>query len=472
MTKLQLKWLGVVALVAVSIFSLYPSVGWYTLPAAERDQLEKLGQRPPKLINLGLDLKGGTHLVMELDVAKLPAGADAVDAMDRAIEIIRNRVDAFGVAEPLIARQGQRWIVVQLPGITDSARAKDLIGKTARLEFRMVEQNEKANTALSKIAGLGQVYVGEPPMLSTGAAKLVPEGMELARTRDGMVMLLNKDIPLTGAQLETARLQKDSDYNLPVVAFKFRPEASTLFANLTSANTGRQMAIVLDGVVQSAPVIKGRISGGSGIIEGQFTDEDAKNLAIVLRAGALPAPINIIEERTVGPSLGEDSIRAGTTAAGVGIILIFAFFIIYYRMSGLFACLTIAVNLLILFAMMAYLGATLTLPGLAGISLNVATAVDANVLILERIREELAKGKPFRLAVEAGYDLSMSAILDSNVTLLIASVLLFQFGTGPIKGFAVTLTTGNLISMFTATVLSRMIYDAWLSNREVEAVSI
>jgi preprotein translocase subunit SecD len=225
-------------------------------------------------------------------------------------------------------------------------------------------------------------------------------------------------------------------------------------------------------VVQSAPVIKSRISGGSGIIEGQFTDEEAKGLAIVLRAGALPAPISIIEERTVGPSLGEDSIRAGTTAAGVGVGLIFLFFLVYYRMSGFFACLTIAVNLLILFSVMAYLGATLTLPGLAGISLNVATAVDANVLVLERIREELKKGRPFRLAVEAGYDLSMSAILDSNITLLIASVLLFQFGTGPIKGFAVTLTTGNLISMFTATVLSRMIYDAWLSNRDVEAVSI
>jgi preprotein translocase subunit SecD len=460
MTKTQMKWAGVLALMLAALFLLFPSVNWYQLDAAERSKLEQLRERPKWLINLGLDLKGGTHMTMELEVDKLPKDVPLNEAMAQAIEIIRNRIDQYGVAEPIIARQGARWIVVQLPGISDSAQAKELVGKTALLEFRMVDESDKARAALNKILELGNPFNG--PAVSTAAAKLVPEGMQLFKGKDNAIFLLSKNVPLTGANLETAKVETGGDYGLPVVAFKFKPDAATTFANLTQANVGKNMAIVLDEIVYSAPVIKGRIAGGSGIIEGQFTPEDAKALAIVLRAGALPAPVRVIEERTVGPSLGEDSIRRGFQAAAAGVGLIMAFFALYYRGGGMIANVAIVANLFLLFALMAYLKATLTLPGIAGLALNVAMAVDANVLILERIKEELAKGRPLKTAIAAGYDLSASAIIDSNLTLLIASALLFQFGTGPIKGFAVTLTGGNIISMFTATVLTRMLYEAWL----------
>ncbi len=466
MTKTQMKWGGVLALMLAAFFLIYPSVNWYGLEASERTKLENARERPKWLINLGLDLKGGTHMTMELEVDKLPKDVPLPEAMAQAIEIIRNRIDQYGVAEPIIARQGARWIVVQLPGISDSAQAKELVGKTALLEFRMVDESEKARAALNKILEAGSPFNGS--VVSTAAAKLVPEGMELFKGKDNAVFLLSKEVPLTGAALETAKVETGGDYGLPVVSFKFKPEAAGTFATLTGANVGRNMAIILDRVVYSAPVIKGRISGGSGIIEGQFTPEDAKGLAIVLRAGALPAPVRIIEERTVGPSLGEDSIRRGFQAAAVGVGLIMAFFAVYYRGGGMIANVAIVANLFLLFALMAYLKATLTLPGIAGLALNVAMAVDANVLILERIKEELAKGRPLKTAVAAGYDMSASAIIDSNLTLLIASALLFQFGTGPIKGVAVTLTGGNIISMFTATVLTRMLYEAWLLRSDDE----
>lgn len=456
----QMKWAGVLALALAGIFLLYPSVSWYQLDAAERSKLEALRERPKWLINLGLDLKGGTHMTMELEVDKLPKDVPLNEAMAQAIEIIRNRIDQYGVAEPVIARQGARWIVVQLPGISDSAQAKELVGKTALLEFRMVDESEKARVALNKILELGNPFVGAE--VSPAAAKLVPEGLELFKGKDSAVFLLSKNVPLTGASLETAKVETGGEYGLPVVAFKFKPDAAATFSSLTQANVGKNMAIVLDRIVYSAPVIKGRISGGSGIIEGQFTPEDAKSLAIVLRAGALPAPVRVIEERTIGPSLGEDSIRSGFRASAVGVGLIMAFFALYYGAGGIIANIGIIANLFLLLSLMAYLKATLTLPGIAGLALNVAMAVDANILVLERIKEELRKGRPFKAAVNAGYDNSSSAIIDSNVTLLVASALLFQFGTGPIKGFAVTLTGGNIIAMFTATVLTRMFYEAWL----------
>jgi len=469
MTKTQTKWLGLLALIVGSFFLLFPTINWYQLDSAERTKLEALRERPKWLVNLGLDLKGGTHMVMELDIDKLDPKIPLAEAMQQAIEILRNRIDQFGVAEPLIARQGARWIVVQLPGISNSAQAKELVGKTALLQFRMVDDSERARTAMNKILELGQPFDGVKA--STAAAKLVPEGLELFRGKDSAMYLLSKDVPLTGALLDSAKVETGGEYGLPVVAFKFKPEAAAKFSALTASNIGKNMAIVLDDTVFSAPVIKGRIGGGSGIIEGQFSSDDAKSLAIVLRAGALPAPVRIIEERTVGPSLGEDSIRNGFRAASVGVGLILIFFAVYYRAGGLIANIAIVANLFFLFALMAYLKATLTLPGIAGLALNIAMAVDANVLILERIKEELAKGKPMKLAVAAGYDLSASAIIDSNLTLLIASALLFQFGTGPIKGFAVTLTGGNIISMFTATILTRMLYEAWMLGGDAEAAA-
>ena len=340
-------------------------------------------------------------------------------------------MDQFGVAEPLVARQGDRWIVVQLPGITNSAAAKELVGKTALLDFRMVDESEPARKAISLIWELGKAPFKEGKLIPE-AAKLLPPGTTLLPGREDSLYIVKAEASMTGAALETARVESGGDYGMPVVAFRFRPEAATAFANLTAANVGKNMAIVLDNIVFSAPVIKGRISGGSGIIEGNFQMEDARNLAIVLRAGSLPAPVRIIEERTVGPSLGEDSIRSGLTACIAGISLIFIFFAVHYTTFGLIANAALVLNLLMLLGLMAYFGSTLTLPGIAGISLNVTMAVDANILILERIREELKKGKSLRMSIDAGYDLSASAILDSNLTVLAASVLCSS-SHGPIR---------------------------------------
>jgi preprotein translocase subunit SecD len=268
--------------------------------------------------------------------------------------------------------------------------------------------------------------------------------------KDGAVYLLRNEVALTGAHLETANVQTGGEYGMPVVSFKFKPEFAGKFSALTAANVGKRMAIVLDGVVYSAPVIKGRIGGGSGIIEGQFTPDDARALAIVLRAGALPAPVKVIEERVVGPTVGEDSIKDGLRSSVIGFMLVVIFMIVYYRASGIVAIIALGLNLLLMLATMSYLRSTLTLPGMAGIILSLAMAVDANVLIFERIREELRHGKLIKQAISLGYDRAFSAILDSHVTSLISSAFLFQFGTGPIKGFAVTLTIGLILSLFTA----------------------
>ncbi len=470
MTKTQTKWLGLLALIVGSIFLLYPTVNWYQLDPVERAKLEVLRERPKWLVNLGLDLKGGTHMVMELQVDKLDAKTPLNEAMTQAIEILRNRIDQFGVAEPLIVRQGARWIVVQLPGVTDSQHAKDLVGKTAQLEFRMVDDSEKARSAMNKILEIGNPFDGVSP--STAAAKLVPEGLQLFKGKDSAMYLLKKEVPLTGASLDTAKVETGGEYGMPVVAFKFKSEAAAKFSALTASNIGKNMAIVLDDTVFSAPVIKGRIGGGSGIIEGQFSSDDAKSLAIVLRAGALPAPVKVIEERVVGPTVGEDSIRDGFRSSAIGFGLVVLFMLVYYRISGFVAIVALGMNLLLLLATMAYLKSTLTLPGMAGIILSLAMAVDANVLIFERIREELRLGKPVKMALSVGYDRAFSAILDAHVTSLLSAAFLFQFGTGPIKGFAVTLTIGLILSLFTAIVVTRMIFDYYLANNDVEELSI
>jgi len=464
------KWAGLLLLIVGSLFMLYDSINWYSLDPAERAKREAIRDRPKYLVNLGLDLKGGTHMVMELEVDKLDAKTPLNDAMTQAIEIIRNRVDQFGVAEPLIVRQGARWIVVQLPGVTDSAHAKELVGKTALLEFRMVDESEKGRQALNKILETGNPFVGAT--VSTAAAKHVPEGLSLFAGKGGEAYLLQNEVPLTGANLETAKVDTGGQFGAPVVDFKFKPEFAQKFSALTAANVGKRMAIVLDGVVYSAPVIKGRIGGGSGIIEGQFTPDDARNLAIVLRAGALPAPVKVIEERVVGPTVGEDSVKDGLRSSAIGFILVVLFMIVYYRASGVVAIIALTLNLIVMLATMSYLRSTLTLPGMAGIILSLAMAVDANVLIFERIREELRLGKLVKHAIHVGYDRAWTAILDSHVTSLISSAFLFQFGTGPIKGFAVTLCIGLVLSLFTATVVTRMIFDYFLEHNEVEELSI
>ena len=474
MNKLHWKIGTVLGLLILSFWLLYPSVEWYTKTNDERAKTEAMRMRPKRILTLGLDLRGGTHMLLELDVEKLDKKEKLNDAMTRAIEIIRNRVDQYGVGETPISRQGERWISVDLPGISNTEEAENLIGKTALLEFRLVNTSNDAQSVLSKVAGLT-----EPPFDRTGAlipeiAKIMPKGAILCKAAPGpegekvRYYVLEGTVPVTGAYLESARVETDQQFGTPSIGFTFNKEGGKLFENFTGANVNNYLAIVLDGVVHSAPVIKSRIGGGSGVIEGSFTMEEARNLAIILRAGALPAPVSIIEKRVVGPGLGEDSIKKGLSAAAIGFILVVAFMLVYYRAGGFVADIALALNFVFLAAAMSYFGATLTLPGIAGVILSLAMAIDANVLILERMREELLLSKPVAMIIPTSYDKAWSAILDSNVTTWIAGIFLFQFGSGPVKGFAVTLTLGLLIGMFTSVFVTRVIYEFWLTSNPKE----
>ncbi|MDD5154873.1 MAG: protein translocase subunit SecD [Candidatus Omnitrophica bacterium] len=404
-----------------------------------------------KRINLGLDLKGGMHLLLKVDTSHLPEKAKE-EAADRALEVIRNRIDAFGVREPSIQKQGTDEIVVQLPGVTDRDRALDLIGKTALLEFKLVS--------------------GEPQKLKEAIAGDVPEGYELKYSQDNNEpMLLEKETALTGDAISNASVRfSQSEFNQPVVALELNAEGAKKFAEVTKNNIGRRLAIVLDGKVQSAPVIRDAILSGEAVITGRFDVEQAQDLALVLRVGALPAPMHIEEERTIGPLLGQDSINKGVKASLIGCAAVFVFMAVYYLFAGIVADVALALNLLIILGCLGMLphlfpgiSATLTLPGIAGMVLSLGMAVDANVLVNERIREELTLGRSLRTAIANGYSKAFTAIFDSNITTLIAAFLLFQFGTGPIRGFAVTLTIGLIASLFTAIVVTRTIFEVFLS---------
>jgi SecD/SecF fusion protein len=402
-----------------------------------------------KRINYGLDLKGGMHLLLKIDTSNL-SGKAKEDACARALEVIRNRIDQFGVREPQIVQQGEDEIVVQLPGVTDRDRALDLIGKTALLEFKLVAR--------------------DPDRLKQALDGNVPEGYELRRSKDdGEPLLLEKQSVLTGDSLTDAGVRFDqSQFNEPIVTLKFSAEGAKKFADLTAANVGRRLAIVLDGEVQTAPNIKEAIPSGEAVITGRFSVEKAQDTALILRVGALPAPMRVEEERTIGPLLGQDSINKGFMASLIGCIAVFVFMAVYYLLAGLVANVALGLNLLMIMGGLGMLpalfnvSATLTLPGIAGLALSLGMAVDANVLINERIREELAAGRKLRQAIANGYDKAFSAIFDSNVTTLFAALWLFVFGTGPIKGFAVTLTIGLIASMFTAIVVTRVIFELLL----------
>ncbi len=381
-------------------------------------------------------------------------------AVEQAIETIRNRIDEFGVNEPDIRLQGENRILIQLPGIKDTKRAKNLIGKTALLEFRMVDEENDVNAARK-----GNVPPGSELLYQTNRNKETGHVSKIP-------FLIKKRTPLTGADLTDASVQIDSQYNEPYVTMKFNKKGGRIFARLTGDNVNKRLAIVLDNTVYSAPNIRSKITGGNAIIEGSFTMEDARDLAIVLRAGALPAPVNIIEERTVGPSLGQDSINKGLLSMYIGGIFVVLFMIVYYKGSGLVADIALIANIILIGGGLAAFQATLTLPGIAGIILTIGMAVDANVLIFERIREEMMLGKTPLAAVNAGYDRATLTILDANVTTLIVALVLFQFGTGPVKGFAVTLSLGILASLFTALILTRLIFDYFLIIRRVKTLSI
>jgi protein-export membrane protein SecD len=423
---------------------------------AEKEKSPILG----KILKLGLDLRGGTHLLLEVDISKLPDNVHTKDAVNRATEVIRNRIDQFGVAEPLIAKQGDKWIVVQLPGIKNPQSAKALIGKTALLEFRIVSTTGKNSDIIDSFNKLGVTpeKFRENPNAYPDVQRLLPEGSSIFENKEGSYSVLDKAL-LTGAAISNAKVEFGGQFGQPVVSIEFNKDGGRVFAQVTGDNIQRSLAIVLDGIIQSAPVIRSRIPDGKAIIEGGFNSEDARLLATVLRAGALPAPVKVIEERTVGPSLGSDSIKKGFGSTLVGVAIVVIFMLVYYGFSGFIADIALCLNLLFLMGIMSYFQFTLTLPGVAGIALTLAMAVDANVLILERIREELATGKSSRAAVDAGYTKVFSTIIDSNLTTLIAAVFLFQFGTGTIRGFAVTLSIGLIISMFTAVSVTKLIYE-------------
>jgi preprotein translocase subunit SecD len=350
---------------------------------------------------------------------------------------------------------------VQLPGVKETERAKDLIGKTALLEFKLVDEDNDVNAALK-----GSVPRDDEILYQY---ELDPK---TGQRINQVPYLLKKRTLLTGAQLTDARVQIDSQYNEPYVSISFDKKGARIFEKVTEENVKRRLAIVLDNRVYSAPVIQEKIPGGQARITGRFSADEANDLAIALRAGALPAPVKILEERTVGPSLGSDSIRQGLISMCIGGILVVLFMAVYYKAAGLIADIALLLNILLIGGGLAAFQATLTLPGIAGIILTIGMAVDANVLIFERIREELNLGKTVRAAVDAGYDRATLTILDANVTTLIAAVVLFQFGTGPVKGFAVTLSLGVIASLFTALILTRQIFDFMLLGRSLKHLSI
>jgi preprotein translocase subunit SecD len=410
----------------------------------------------PSLVPAGT--KGGTELIYKLDDQDVRRILE--NAVDQALETIRNRVDQFGVAEPTIQRQGARNIVVELPGIADPTRAIQLIGKTARLEFRLVDESQSLDEALK-----GRVPAGSEILYER---KVNKQTKEATRTP----YLLKKQVLLTGDALTNAKMELGSRFGEPYVSIELNGDGARLFERITAENVGKRLAIVLDDTIYPAPAIRERIGGGRAQITGSFTDEEAKDLAIVLRAGALPAPVRIEENRTIGPSLGQDSIREGITAGVIGSLLVVLFMIVYYRFSGVVANVALVLNILMLLAGLGYLHATLTLPGIAGIVLTVGMAVDANVLIFERIREETRTGKPPRAAIDAGFARAWSAILDGHVTTLIAAAMLFQFGTGPVKGFAVTLVLGMIANLITAVFICKVIFESVLALRPIQRLSI
>lgn len=448
-----------------------------------------------KKINLGLDLQGGMYLVLQANFEGIQAKIgreltekDKNEITQQALELLRNRIDKFGVSEPSIRPRGNDAIEIQLPGVKDPAGVKKAIGTTGSLEYRLVDDKYTAMAS----AWFAQNYKGKTLPENYDELKLViaeiskaialPDTMETLffynRNKDtGAVLpdypiVLQKEISLNGTDIQEATVDRD-EYGQVVVVFKTTADGATKFAKATSEpNHGKKLAIVLDNKVRNAPNIKETIASGSGNISGGFAYEEALTLARIIKEGALPVDLKIVEERTVGPSLGQDSIESGVKAFMVGIIGIMIFAIGYYKMGGVFANLGLILNMIFTIAILSLLGFTLTVPGIAGFLLSVAMAVDANVIIYERIKEELRKGKSIRIAIENGFDRAFWTIFDSNLTTMLAAFILFQYGTGPIKGFAVTLFVGIIVSMFVALYLTRFVYELLSLNKKMKKLSI
>jgi preprotein translocase subunit SecD len=405
----------------------------------------------------GGDLNGD-HYTFTLPGAEITKIRD--NAVLQALEVVRNRIDKFGVSEPLVQKQGKDQILVQLPGVTDPDRAINLIGQTAQLKFYLVDSAvTQEDIAAGRVPYDCIVLDYRETNRTTG---------EVIRT---MPIALKRDILLTGENLADAGVVF-SGTGEAQVSFAFDRAGTRLFADITTRNVGKQLAIVLDETVYSAPNIQEPITGGQGVITGSFTPETASDLSIVLKAGSLPAPVSIYENRTVGPSLGQESIDSGVKACIIGLALIVAFMLLYYRLSGLVANFGLICNFTVLLGIFCLIGATLTLPGIAGIILTLGIAVDSNVLIFERVREEVRNKRTVLNAFEVGYQKAFATILDANVTSIIAAVVLFQFGTGPVKGFAITLLLGLIASMFTAVFITRTIFMEYIIRKDPKTISI
>lgn len=396
--------------------------------------------------------------IIEFTVTERTTKDWSVKAVEQTIEVVRLRVDETGVREPTIQRQGTDRILIQLPGVKDPERVKGIIGQVAKMTFHLLDPRVSAHEAMQ-----GRI----PP-----GAVLVPDASETDGAGNPRMYLIRKKVMVSGENLVDSQPSFDQRTNEPVVTFRFDSVGGRKFGNITGKNVGRVFAIVLDNKVISAPVIREPILGGTGQISGNFTVESAQDLALLLRAGSLPAALTYLEERTVGPGLGADSIAAGKIASIVGMILVLVFMAIAYGLFGLFANVALMVNMILIFGGLSFLQATLTLPGIAGIVLTIGMAVDANVLIFERIREEVRVGRTPISAVEAGYSRAITTIIDANLTTLIAALLLYQFGSGPIRGFAVTLSIGIATSMFTAIMLTRLLIVTWLRRKQPELLPI
>jgi preprotein translocase subunit SecD len=450
-----------------------------------------------KKINLGLDLQGGMHLVMQADFKKIETRSvdkkklsdkDKTDLTQQALELIRNRIDKFGVAEPSIRPRGADQIEIQLPGVKDPNAVKKAIGTTGQVEYRLVDDDYTAKAG----EWLRMNFKGKalPDDLESQDKLLVDiaSGLQLPNNREVLYywdrkkdskkimpmypIILLKDVAIAGSDISKAWIGQD-EYGGLAVHFTTTAEGATKFADVTAKkNWGKKLAIVIDNKVRSAPRLNVQITSGQAMINGNFTYEEVNTLTRIIKEGALPVDLNVIEERTVGPSLGQDSIQAGVKAGMLGIGAIMIFMLLYYKLSGFIANVGLLLNTIFLLAILSWLGFTLTLPGIAGIILTIGMAVDANVIIYERIKEELRSGKSVRMAISLGFDRAFWAIFDSNLTTLLSAFVLAQFGTGPIKGFAVTLTIGLIASMFVSLYITRFIYETISLNKKIKKLSI
>ena len=428
------------------------AVGVTIIKADEVDKAFALLRR----LDTGVATESGEGGRITLTLTEAAIKDRRVSAVEQSIEIVRRRIDETGVREPTIQRQGEDRILVQLPGVDDPERVKRLLGKTAKMTFHLVDNR------------LAQALAGRLPP----GSKLLPHVDDIGPGGRPRMILIKKRVMVSGDTLIDAQPTIDQRTNRPVVSFRFDAAGGKRFGDVTRDNVGRPFAIVLDGKVISAPVIQEPILGGSGIISGRFTTRAAQDLALLLRAGALPAPLTILEERSVGPGLGADSIAAGKIASVVGLVLVVVFMVVVYGLFGLMADVALVVNIILIVGALSALGATLTLPGIAGIVLTIGMAVDANVLVFERIREETRVGRTPISAIDAGYSRAITTIVDANVTTLIAALMLLLFGSGPVRGFAVTLAIGIVMSMFTAIMLTRLLVVVWLRRKRPAALPI